>query len=413
MGRKGPFSGKRIGKHYLIGDLLGGGGFGAVYKGEHLELGRTQAIKVLLEQHLTNKDFHKRFLAEARLLAKLNHPHIVHVDDFLVEQDKAYLVMPFLSGGSFQDILQKRKTQKKFLSTELVLHYLGQICEALDYAHKRGVVHLDLKPPNLLINEDEALLLSDFGLAHIMNQGAVQGGESLLFGTPHYMAPEHINGHPEKSSDLYALGIIAFQMFANRLPFEGTKEAIFVHHFQTEVPSLKPFQPKLATKVDAIFRKALAKEARHRYKTAYEFLVALQEAVGNAQAPVKPPIELVTTQITARVNPPRINNWGREAALRIVAGKGHGAVYPCRNKPTFSIGQSPQNDIPLDDREANPRHATLLCLNDGSYGLRDENSVYGTKVRGELLTPGQIYPLQEDDRIEIGQTVLRFIFVPR
>src|SRR5205823_5506064 len=124
------------------------------------------------------------------------------------QEHKAYLVMPFISGGTFQEFLKKQQSPLKL---EQVVYYLEQICAALDYAHQRGVVHLDLKPLNLLLHEDGRLLLADFGLAHLLKQDALEGGTSLKHGTPHYMAPEHINGQPDKCSDLYSLGVILYQ----------------------------------------------------------------------------------------------------------------------------------------------------------------------------------------------------------
>ncbi len=169
MAEQGPLSGQVLGGKYLVGALLGEGGFGMVYAGQHLLLDRPQAIKLLLERYFSRPKFRERFLREARMVAALDHPHIVHIDDFGMEEQasKAYLVMPFLGGGTFHDIL---KQQRRLLDVEQVVSYLEQIGSVLDYAHQHGVVHLDLKPQNLLVHEDGRLLLSDFGLAHLLKQ---------------------------------------------------------------------------------------------------------------------------------------------------------------------------------------------------------------------------------------------------
>src|SRR5581483_2088767 len=148
---QGPLSGQTLGNRYLLGELIGEGGFAQVYKARHLQMQRQQAIKVLLERHFRKQEFRDRFLREAQTVASLDHPSIIHLDDFWLEASQAYLVMPFISGGTLQGILQK---QQGFLEPDQIVFYLEQICAALEYAHKRGVAHLDLKPQNLLIHED-------------------------------------------------------------------------------------------------------------------------------------------------------------------------------------------------------------------------------------------------------------------
>src|SRR5690242_1493560 len=142
MIERGPLSGKILGEKYLLNDLLGEGGFGAVYKAQHLLLNRSQAIKVLLERYVRNQKFRNRFLREAQTLATLDHPSIVHIDDFIVkaQEAQAYIVMPLISGGTLRNVLRENS---QLLSLEQVTRYFEQICVALDYAHQHNVVHLD------------------------------------------------------------------------------------------------------------------------------------------------------------------------------------------------------------------------------------------------------------------------------
>ncbi len=276
MEEQGPLTGQRLGDKFLLGELLGQGGFGAVYKAQHLLLNRPQAIKVLLEQHFGSPKFRERFIREAQTLAALDHANILPVHDFGVEGSRAYLVMPFISGGTLQGVLKARPGP---LGLDETARYLAQICAALDYAHKRGVVHLDLKPLNLLMHEDGRLLLSDFGLAHLMEQGAVEGGTSLQFGSPLYMAPEHFDGRPEQRSDLYALGIILYQLLAGRVPFDGTSPmALMRQHMLEAPPPLHAARPDLPPALDAVLGKALAKQPAQRYQTAGELLYDFQAA---------------------------------------------------------------------------------------------------------------------------------------
>ena len=285
METQGPLSGQTLGGKYLLAELLGEGGFGAVYRGHHLLLDRPQAIKVLHEHYFRKPEFRERFLREAKIVAALDHPHIVHIDDFGMDEQEAktYLVMPFISGGTFSKIL---KEQREPLPVEQVVLYLEQICNALDYAHLRGVVHLDLKPLNLLIREGGGLLLSDFGLAHLLNQEIVEGGTSLEFGSPHYMAPEHINGQPNKSSDVYALGVILFEMLVGQRPFTGTTPEVMLKHLTKPPPLLRSLRPELPIELEEVLERALAKQANQRFRSASALLTAFKGALARVQEQV-------------------------------------------------------------------------------------------------------------------------------
>lgn len=275
MAEQGPLSGQTVGNKYILSELLGEGAFGVVYKAQDFLLHRQQAIKILLERHFQKQAFRDRFRREAQTVAALDHPNIIHTDDFWVEPSRAYLVMPFIKGGTFQDVLRK---QQNFLGPEQIVSYLEHICAALDYAHANGVVHLDLKPLNLLVHDDGRLLLADFGLAHLMKQGVVAGGSSLLFGTPHYMAPEHIQGHPERRSDLFSLGVMFYQMLVGRLPFEGpTPEAVLIKNLTEWPPAPRVFRPELPQPVEDVVRKALEKQPEQRFQTANELLMAFKK----------------------------------------------------------------------------------------------------------------------------------------
>jgi len=275
VAEQGPLSGQYIGGKYLLGPLLGQGGFGVVYKGAHVLLKRPQAIKILLEQHFHSPKFRERFLREAQTLASLDHPHIVHIDDFGMEGNRAYLVMPYVSGGTLADGLRAGP-----LDLPTVSAYLEQICAALGYAHAQGIVHLDLKPLNLLVHQDGRLLLSDFGLAHLLAQGAIAGGTSLQFGSPLYMAPEHFDGHPGQQSDLYALGVILYQMLTGRVPFEGSSPVAVMRKHLTEEPQpLRVTRPELPAAIEGVMGQALAKNPAWRYGSANELLAEWKKAL--------------------------------------------------------------------------------------------------------------------------------------
>ncbi len=326
MVKPGPLSGQTLGGKYLLGELLGKGGFGAVYKAENQLLHRPQAIKVLLEEHFSDEKFRDRFIREARTLAALDHANIVHVDDIGIEGHLIYLVMPYISGGTLQDIMKARSGS---LSLEQITRYLEQICSALGYAHAQGIAHLDLKPLNLLVHHDGRLLLSDFGLAHLMEQGAIEGGTSLQFGSPLYMAPEHFDGRPIQQSDIYALGVILYQMLTGRHPFEASTPAAMMRKHLTEPPpSLQFARPDVPVALDAVIGKALAKQPEQRYGRAGELLFDFRAALGGqvlrfANSSDATRISHVYLDPTLRATNPPVSSAGPT-----LAGRGSAALPP-------------------------------------------------------------------------------------
>ncbi|HEY1354534.1 MAG TPA: tetratricopeptide repeat protein, partial [Ktedonobacteraceae bacterium] len=203
--------------------------------------------------------------------------------------------MPFISGGTLQGILDK---QQGFLEQDQVIFYFECMCTALDYAHKKEIAHLDLKPQNFLVHENGELLLSDFGLARLLKQGRITGGSSLRSGTPHYMAPEHIKGSPEKRSDLFSLGVILYQMLVGRLPFDELPgETILLKNMMEWPPAPRELRPDLPEAVEDMLAKALAKRPEQRYQTANEFLMAFKNALKrDLQIVVHQPPDTLGTQ---------------------------------------------------------------------------------------------------------------------
>jgi WD40 repeat protein/tRNA A-37 threonylcarbamoyl transferase component Bud32 len=305
-------SGQTLGGKYLLGKLLGKGGFAEVYQAENTVLKRPQAIKVLLEQHQSNPKFRERFIREAQTLAALDHPNIVPIHDFGFEGNRGYLVMPYLSGGTLQALLPQRQG---LLSLDDTLRVLKPICAALDYAHAKNVVHLDLKPLNVLRHEDGRLLLSDFGLGHFMNQEVVEGKSSLLLGTPHYMAPEHALGRPEQRSDIYSLGVIAYRLLTGHVPFDGpTPLAILIKQRSEPPPPLRALVPALPETVEQVVLTALAKDPQQRFASAQAFANALEQAGKTAASSASMTAPMTPTNIMTPTSVPFPPTVGRTLA---------------------------------------------------------------------------------------------------
>ncbi|HZU03908.1 MAG TPA: protein kinase, partial [Ktedonobacteraceae bacterium] len=262
--------GQQLG-HYRLLRFLGQGAFADVYLGEHQYLERLAAIKVL---HLRmEQDTQEQFRLEARTIANLQHPHIVQVHDFGLDEQTPYLVMEYTSGGT----LLSQHPKGTRLCLEQIVTYVKQIASALEYAHQQRVIHRDVKPANLLLNARGEVVLSDFGLAVVqrtLESLSTQGPA----GTPLYMAPEQIRGKPCPASDQYALGIMVYQWLCGEPPFQGQRYAVLGQHLHERPPSLCERLPHLPLAVeDAVFG-ALAKEPGQRFATVEDFALALEEA---------------------------------------------------------------------------------------------------------------------------------------
>jgi serine/threonine protein kinase len=216
---------------------IGRGGFARVFLCTDLTLERRVAIKILdhaLLERADEHDFLARFRREARAVAALDHPNILGIHDYGEDDGTIYLVMPFIEGGT----LHERLTGGRALDPATAGNYLRQVAAALDYAHRRGIVHRDIKPQNMLLRaEDDRLLLADFGIAKVLGDTGAQTRTGAV-GTIAYMAPEQFRGEISPALDIYALGCVLFQMLTGRLPFVGSTEQMIFGHLSGPVPSL-------------------------------------------------------------------------------------------------------------------------------------------------------------------------------
>ncbi len=231
---------------YKLGARIGKGGMAAVYRARQESMDRDVAIKVMAAELAHNEEFVARFEREARVIARLQHPHILPVIDFGRSGEFVYLVMRMVDGGTLSDRLIEGS-----LTIEHVNRFLSQVGSALEYAHQRGVIHRDLKPNNVLLDDADNTYLTDFGIAKMI--AGVTGNQALtstgaVMGTPAYMAPEQWRSEPvDARTDIYALGIILYEMLIGGLPFQAdTPFGMMYKHFELAAAAAAPPESKSA-----------------------------------------------------------------------------------------------------------------------------------------------------------------------
>jgi serine/threonine protein kinase len=268
--------GQQFGNYRLV-SLLGQGGFADVYLGEHVHL-RTQAAIKILRTRLTSDD-REKFLTEARTIAHLEHPNIIRVWDFGVENGLPYLVM----ARAFNGTLRQRYPKGSRLTPEEIIPYVKQVADALHYAHGQRVVHRDVKPENMLLGKNQEVLLSDFGIAFVTQSSRYQNTQDVV-GTVAYMAPEQLQGKPSPASDQYALGIVVYEWLCGERPFQGSFLEIFGQHMSVPPPSLCERNPAVPPAVEQALLVALAKNPQERFGNIKAFANALENALADMDA---------------------------------------------------------------------------------------------------------------------------------
>jgi serine/threonine-protein kinase len=258
--------------NYRIVRELGVGGMGAVYEAVDQMLERPVAIKVLRAEIARQPELIERFRVEAVTLARLNHPAIATLYNFFREEEDYYMVMEFVRGGTLEDLIEK----KQRLSPEEAVGVLGSALEGMAHAHGLGVLHRDIKPANIMIADDGAVKVTDFGIARILGSSRMTR-EGRIIGTLEYIAPERIKGaEADARSDVYSAGVVLYEALAGRLPFIadtdlGTIEA----HLHQSPPSLGELNVNCPADLEAAVRRALEKQPSRRFQSAEEFRAAI------------------------------------------------------------------------------------------------------------------------------------------
>ncbi|HET7638381.1 MAG TPA: serine/threonine-protein kinase, partial [Ktedonobacteraceae bacterium] len=255
-------AGQQLGNYQLI-QLLGRGGYAEVYLGKHVRLENQVAIKVLHTRLVSSEEIDK-FQDEGRIIARLVHPHIIRVLDFDVQQDTPFMVMDYAPNGT----LRKRHPKGEQLALPVILSYMKQVADALQYAHDQHYIHRDIKPENMLLGRNDEVLLSDFGTALVAQSTGYQNAvQEEVVGTVSYMAPEQFQGKARPASDQYALAIVVYEWLSGSPPFHGSGTEIAIQHSIQPPPSLREKVPGLSPQVEQVIMRALAKDYHQRYPT--------------------------------------------------------------------------------------------------------------------------------------------------
>lgn len=262
-----------LNNRYEILDTIGIGGMAYVYKGYDKLLKRYVAIKILKEDYSHSQDFLDKFKLEATSAASLSDENIVGIYDVGNEtidgKNIEYIVMEMIEGKTLKTIIDEEAP----LSNDRIVYYAKQIAQALQTAHRKGVIHRDIKPANILINKDDKVKVADFGIARVSSQETLTYTSSIL-GTVHYISPEQVKGMPiDNRSDLYSLGVVLYEMATGDVPFDAeTPVSIAIKHLQDEPKEIREINPNIDPNLEKIIKKLLSKDAASRYQTAIELI---------------------------------------------------------------------------------------------------------------------------------------------
>lgn len=273
--------GKPLGNYQIVSEL-GRGGMGIVYRAYQASLNRYVAIKVLPPQLAIDETFVQRFLHEARASAQLQHPNIVTIYDVGSIEHIYYIVMAEIRGEPLSALVRRSGR----LPLDRAVSIVSQVASALDFAHAQGIVHRDIKPSNILVDANDRAVLTDFGIAKAAT-GANVTRTGVVVGTPEYMSPEQARGTPvDHRSDIYSLGVIAYELLGGRAPFVGDTLAVLHAHAYEPLPSLRTLNPEVSKDVERVIAQAMAKKPEERWPSAGAFAAALTASVQQVTAKI-------------------------------------------------------------------------------------------------------------------------------
>jgi beta-lactam-binding protein with PASTA domain len=385
---------------YEVLSKLGSGGMADVFLANDRLLDRQVALKILSSRYANDEQFIERFRREASSAASLNHPNIVQIYDRGEAEGTYYIAMEYLEGRSLKEIILKYAP----LSPELVVSVSVQILEALRFAHRRDVIHRDIKPQNMIVDNEGRVKVTDFGIARAGSASTMTEAGSIM-GTAHYLSPEQAQGQPvEAASDLYSLGVVMFEMATGNLPFDGDNPvALAMRHVHDQPPHPRSIVPTIPENLDAVILHALGKLPTERYLTAQQFLEDLRSVQEGKE--VKIPAAYVEQQTTRVMSAP-------SAAAAVGAAAGAGAMVAAqptqvrRHDPAGIMNEPP---LPSAYYDEPPRRRSggvwpwilvlilIVALGAGAYAMLSNWTSAGTE---DLVVVPGVLGLSEADAAE-------------
>ena len=313
---------KILGSRYELLELIGSGGMAIVYKAMDNLLNRYVAVKILREEFKENEEFIRRFNVESQAAASLSHQNIVQIYDVGEEDGIHYIVMELLEGETLKHYINERGGK---LSVKEAINFSMQICRALEHAHSKHVVHRDIKPQNIILTENGKLKVADFGIARAANNSTMVNAGKNAVGSVHYLSPEQARGgYTDHRSDIYSLGVVMYELFTGKLPFDGEESvSIVLRHLQEEAPLPSEINPELPAGIEAIIVRCMKKEQRMRYNNATEIL---EDLVKVYQNPSINPRALYAARSESMKNIPRRSVQKKKTApakKKVVKKKSH------------------------------------------------------------------------------------------
>ncbi len=328
-----------LNQRYELVAQQGSGGMSVIYKARDRMLGRMVAIKILRPNLTKDPAFLEKFQQEARSVAMMSHPNIVTVHDVGSDGATHYIVMEMIEGNDLKKLIKARGG----LPLDKALEYGIQICAGLGFAHRSQLVHADVKPQNILINREGVLKVTDFGIAQAFTDTMTQTRSDVVWGSPHYFAPEQARGEsPTPASDVYSIGIVLFEMFTGRLPYVGSSQReLALAHIQGDIPRIKDFNDELPDALSNVIFKVMSKRPNDRYKHADQLGHILQEIRERSRRAAQP-------TASARMAPPTA--VGSQALRRSTASNPTKAPAYASPPARAPIPIAPSRSAPLISR---------------------------------------------------------------